>query len=176
MGLSLFAMFYGLDFIATVPPSVRLTAQAFGREQAPLVFGWIFAGHQLGAGVMAFATGVSRDVLASYLPGFFAAGVLCIAATLALWLLKGAQPGGPDGAVGLSDHVMPATLRRLAKQLLPVRGELHRGEKVVDAILRQCLAECGEYARAPRRAGRPAPAIARRSPGCAHARSGARPP
>jgi MFS family permease len=89
MGLSLFAIFYGLDFIATVPPSVRLTAQAFGREQAPLVFGWIFAAHQLGAGVMAFATGVSRDVLASYLPGFFAAGVLCIAATLALWLLKG---------------------------------------------------------------------------------------
>ena len=84
-------MFYGLDFIATVPPSVRLTAQAFGREQAPLVFGWIFAAHQLGAGLMAFAAGISRDLLASYLPAFFAAGLLCIAAALSLllWLLKG---------------------------------------------------------------------------------------
>ena len=48
-GLSLFAMFYGLDWIATVPPTVRLTAQRFGPERANLVFGWIFAGHQLGA-------------------------------------------------------------------------------------------------------------------------------
>ena len=47
--LSLFAMFYGLDWIATVPPTVRLTAQRFGPERANLVFGWIFAGHQLGA-------------------------------------------------------------------------------------------------------------------------------
>jgi predicted MFS family arabinose efflux permease len=88
-GLSMFAMFYGLDFIATVPPSVRLTAREFGREQAPLVFGWIFAAHQLGAGVMAYAAGLSRDALASYLPAFLVAGVLCIAATLSLWLLRG---------------------------------------------------------------------------------------
>ncbi len=46
-GLSVFAMFYGLDWIATVPPTVRLTAQRFGAERAGLVFGWIFAGHQL---------------------------------------------------------------------------------------------------------------------------------
>jgi MFS family permease len=89
VGLSLFAMFYGLDFIATVPPSVRLTAQAFGREQAPLVFGWIYAAHQVGAGLMAFAAGASRDLLASYLPGILTAGVLCIVAALSLWLLKG---------------------------------------------------------------------------------------
>jgi predicted MFS family arabinose efflux permease len=89
IGLSFFAVFYGLDFIATVPPSVKLAAQTFGREQAPLVFGWIFAAHQLGAGVMAFAAGLSRDVLASYLPAFFTAGVLCLAAALSLWLLRG---------------------------------------------------------------------------------------
>ena len=62
-GLSLFAMFYGLDWIATVPPTVRLTAQRFGPERANLVFGWIFAGHQLGAGVAAFGAGLSRTVL-----------------------------------------------------------------------------------------------------------------
>jgi sugar phosphate permease len=81
-GLSLFAMFYGLDWIATVPPTVRLTAQRFGAERANLVFGWIFAGHQLGAGAAAFGAGLSRTVLASYLPAFFVAGALCLIAAL----------------------------------------------------------------------------------------------
>jgi MFS family permease len=81
-GLSLFAMFYGLDWIATVPPTVRLTAQRFGPERANLVFGWIFAGHQLGAATAAFGAGLSRTLLASYLPAFFAAGALCIAAAV----------------------------------------------------------------------------------------------
>jgi len=81
-GLSLFAMFYGLDWIATVPPTVRLTAQRFGPERANLVFGWIFAGHQLGAATAAFGAGLSRTVLASYLPAFFVAGALCIVASL----------------------------------------------------------------------------------------------
>jgi MFS family permease len=81
-GLSLFAMFYGLDWIATVPPTVRLTAQRFGPERANLVFGWIFAGHQLGAGAAAFGAGLSRTVLATYLPAFFVAGALCVVAAL----------------------------------------------------------------------------------------------
>jgi sugar phosphate permease len=83
-GLSLFAMFYGLDWIATVPPTVRLTAQRFGPERANLVFGWIFAGHQLGAGTAAFGAGLSRTVLSSYLPAFFAAGALCLVASLSV--------------------------------------------------------------------------------------------
>src|SRR5204863_228929 len=77
-GLSLFAMFYGLDWIATVPPTVRLTAQKFGPERANLVFGWIFAGHQLGAATAAFGAGLSRTALQTYLPAFFIAGALCI--------------------------------------------------------------------------------------------------
>ncbi len=81
-GLSLFAMFYGLDWIATVPPTVRLTAQRFGPERANLVFGWIFAGHQMGAATAAFGAGLSRTVLATYLPAFFAAGALCIVASM----------------------------------------------------------------------------------------------
>ena len=81
-GLSVFAMFYGLDWIATVPPTVRLTAQRFGPERANLVFGWIFAGHQLGAGVAAFGAGLSRTIYATYLPAFFVAGALCIFAAL----------------------------------------------------------------------------------------------
>jgi MFS family permease len=89
VGLSAFAIFYGLDFIATVPPTVRLAARAFGREQAPVVFGWIFAAHQLGAGIMAVAAGESRDLLLSYLPAFLGAGVICVVAAVSLLLLRG---------------------------------------------------------------------------------------
>ena len=89
VGLSGFAIFYGLDFIASIPPTVRLVARRFGREQAPLVFGWIFAVHQFGAGVMALAAGKSRDIFSSYLPAFFAAGVICVVAALSLLLLRG---------------------------------------------------------------------------------------
>jgi len=87
-GLSLFAMFYGLDWIATVPPTVRLTAQRFGPERANLVFGWIFAGHQLGAGTAAFGAGLSRTLLASYLPAFFIAGALCVVAALIVLMIS----------------------------------------------------------------------------------------
>ncbi|MCR0981301.1 MFS transporter [Roseomonas populi] len=88
-GLSIFAVFYGLDWIATVPPTVKLAGQAFGREKAPLVFGWVFTGHQLGAALAAFGGGLSRDVLASYLPAFYVAGAACLIASL---LVLGARP------------------------------------------------------------------------------------
>jgi MFS family permease len=92
-GLSLFAMFYGLDWIATVPPTVRLTAQRFGAERANLVFGWVFAGHQAGAATAAFGAGLSRTLLASYLPAFFVAGALCIiAALIALGISRPPKP------------------------------------------------------------------------------------
>jgi sugar phosphate permease len=96
-GLSLFAVFYGLDWIATVPPTVRLTAQKFGAERANVVFGWIFAGHQLGAGVAAFGAGMSRTMLATYLPAFFVAGALCIIAALIVLTISRPAPK-PAGA------------------------------------------------------------------------------
>jgi MFS family permease len=88
VGLSAFAIFYGLDFIATVPPTVRLTAQTVGAVQTPLVFGWIFAVHHLGAGLTAFSAGVTRDALGTYLPALLAAGALCLAATACMGLLR----------------------------------------------------------------------------------------
>ncbi|GKQ49468.1 MFS transporter [Bradyrhizobium sp. Ce-3] len=91
-GLSVFAMFYGLDWIATVPPTVRLTAQRFGAERANLVFGWIFAGHQLGAGAAAFGAGLSRTIYASYLPAFFIAGALCVMAAALTLAIARPQP------------------------------------------------------------------------------------
>jgi MFS family permease len=84
-GLSLFGVFYGLDWIATVPPTARLTADRFGRERANVVFGWIFAGHQLGAASAAFGAGLTRTELSTYLPAFFTAGLMCILAALAIF-------------------------------------------------------------------------------------------
>jgi len=93
-GLSLFAVFYGLDWIATVPPTVKLTADRFGRERAGMVFGWIFAGHQIGAASAAFGAGFSRTEFASYLPAFFVAGALClVAAGLVLTIAKPSSAG-----------------------------------------------------------------------------------
>jgi MFS family permease len=83
-GLSMFAVFYGLDWIATVPPTVKITADRFGREKAGIVFGWIFAGHQIGAASAAFGAGLVRTVYDTYLPAFFVAGALCIIAAAAI--------------------------------------------------------------------------------------------
>jgi len=95
-GLSVFAMFYGLDWIATVPPTVKLAGTAFGRERAPMVFGWIFAAHQVGAATAAFGAGLSRTLLLTYTPALYAAGTAClVAALLALMVRRTAQQGGP---------------------------------------------------------------------------------
>jgi MFS family permease len=83
-GLSVFGVFYGLDWIATVPPTVKITADRFGREKAGIVFGWIFAGHQIGAAFAAFGAGLIRTEYSTYLPAFFVAGALCIIAALAV--------------------------------------------------------------------------------------------
>ncbi|MFG1465544.1 MFS transporter [Xanthobacter sp. DSM 24535] len=91
-GLSVFAVFYGLDWVATVPPTVKLTAEHFGRERANLVFGWIFAGHQIGAAAAAFGAGLSRTMLANYLPAFFIAGALCLIAAALLVTLRRQGP------------------------------------------------------------------------------------
>jgi len=89
IGLSAFAVFYGLDWVATVPPTVRLAAARFGAEKTNLTFGWIFAAHQLGAATAAFGAGLSRTELMTYLPALYVAGVACvIAAALVLTIAR----------------------------------------------------------------------------------------
>jgi sugar phosphate permease len=97
-GLSLFAVFYGLDWIATVPPTVRLATNIFGREKAPMMFGWIFTGHQIGAAVAAFGAGVLRTAMDGYLEAFMLAGLACLVA-VAMSLMIGRQPTAPARAV-----------------------------------------------------------------------------
>jgi predicted MFS family arabinose efflux permease len=79
-GLGWFAVFYGLDWIATVPPTVRLTADAFGRENTGVVYGWIAASHQLGASTAAFGAGAIRTARGGYDAAFWIAGLLCLLA------------------------------------------------------------------------------------------------
>ena len=82
--LSLFAIFYGLDWIATVPPTVRLCADRFGDRDAPILFGWIGAGHQLGAATAALGAGLLRTELDSYVQAFMLAGAACVGIALVL--------------------------------------------------------------------------------------------
>ncbi|HEY9100859.1 MFS transporter [Chitinimonas sp.] len=81
-GLPLFAMFYGLDWVATVPPTVKLTTDRFGSREAPVVFGWIVAGHQLGAAFAALGAGLLRNSLGSYTVATMISGGLCIISAL----------------------------------------------------------------------------------------------
>jgi len=76
--LSLFAVFYGLDWIATVPPTVALTARAFGREKVGIMFGWIVASHQIGAALAAWGAGFIRTSEGAYDHAFFISGSLCV--------------------------------------------------------------------------------------------------
>jgi MFS family permease len=80
IGLPIFAVFYGLDWIATVPPTLKLATNAFGRARAPIMFGWIFTGHQLGASLIAFVAGLIRTQSGSYDTAFILSGFLCIIA------------------------------------------------------------------------------------------------
>jgi MFS family permease len=90
--LTIFAVIYGLDFIATVPPTVKLTVAEFGREMGPAIFGWIFAAHHVAAGLMAYGTGVSRDMIGSYVPAFMMAGIACLVAAPSFYFLKRPEP------------------------------------------------------------------------------------
>ena len=101
-GLSLFAMFYGLDWVATVPPTVKLSNAAFGRERGAMIFGWIFAGHQIGSATAAYGAGLTRTVLLSYAPALYASGAACLLAAVAIFLLR------PRPASGFAAAEVPA--------------------------------------------------------------------
>jgi len=79
-GLILFIVFYGLDWVATVPPTVQLARRAFGQQNFAIVYGWIFAAHQLGAASIAFAAGAVRTFFGDYQLAFMFSGLLCLVA------------------------------------------------------------------------------------------------
>ena len=81
VALVAFAVFYGLDWIATVPPTIAIAADTFGRERVGVVFAWIFAAHQLGAAFAAWAAGATRGWFGTYSPAFLAVGAICLVAS-----------------------------------------------------------------------------------------------
>ena len=76
-----FIVIYGLDWVATVPPTIALCREVFG-ERGPLVFGWVFASHQIGAGIASVLAGMVRDHTGQYTVAWFAAAGLCAVAAL----------------------------------------------------------------------------------------------
>lgn len=100
VSLTVFAVFYGLGWIATVPPTVRLANASFGERDGPIVFGWVLVAHQLGAAVAAFGAGVIRETTGSYAPAFVLAGASAVLASFVF-----------IGGLGRGNRARPARLQ-----------------------------------------------------------------
>ena len=94
-----FIVFYGLDWVATVPPTLALCREHYGEDSA-IVFGWVLASHQVGAALVAYLGGVARDAFGSYDVVWYASGALCaVAALMALVIRRRTGPAAPELAV-----------------------------------------------------------------------------
>jgi predicted MFS family arabinose efflux permease len=91
--LAFFIVFYGLDWVATVPPTVALCRQQFGTARSSIIFGWVFAGHMVGAGIAAEIAGLIRESTGSYSDAWWMAGGLCLLAAVAIFGIR--SPGQP---------------------------------------------------------------------------------
>jgi sugar phosphate permease len=113
VGLILFIVFYGLDWVATVPPTIAISSQTFGRSAGPIVFGWVFAAHQVGSAAVASVAGIIRTVTGGYALAFLGSGLLClIAAGLCLFVrytgeMETTTPLAPAGPL-----IRPASAER----------------------------------------------------------------
>jgi sugar phosphate permease len=92
-GLSLFAVFYGLDWIATGPPTMRLMRDVVGNERTGIMIAWITVIHQVGGASAAYLGGLLRITFGSYLEAFIISGLLCIAAALMVLLIGAGRRG-----------------------------------------------------------------------------------
>jgi MFS family permease len=88
--LAIFAVFYGLDWVATGPATFALTNEVFGRKDAPVIVSWIFVGHQVGGAIAAFGAGAVRSFSGNYLLAFLSAGIACLLASMLV--LRVAKP------------------------------------------------------------------------------------
>jgi predicted MFS family arabinose efflux permease len=88
LGIVAFAVLFGIDYIATVPPTIALTADTFGRRNVGVVYGWVFAAHMVGAAVAAWGAGIIRDTQGSYTIAFISAALLAGLASLAALMIR----------------------------------------------------------------------------------------
>ena len=97
-GLAIFAIVFGLDYIATVPPTAALAVDLFGRRNVGAVFGWVFFAHQVGAALAAYLGGLARATLGDYQFSFLIAAVLAImGGMMALRIGQGPRPSPVAG-------------------------------------------------------------------------------
>lgn len=99
MTIAAFAILFGLDYIATVPPTVALVADRFGRHNVGVVYGWVFASHMVGAAIAAWAAGVVRESVGDYAAAFVAAGWIAILAGFAALMIRRPGSGADAPAV-----------------------------------------------------------------------------
>lgn len=97
LSLSVFSVFYGLDWVATGPATFALTNEAFGRRDAPVIVSWIFAAHQIGGAMAAFGAGAVRSLYGSYLIAFIASGLACLLASMLVLRMT------PRGAIAVAE-------------------------------------------------------------------------
>ena len=95
-----FAVLFGLDYIATVPPTVALVADTFGRRNVGIVYGWVYFAHMFGAAILAVVAGVIRDNAGTYTAAFVFAGWLAVVAGLAALAIRRPGPAAPAPAIG----------------------------------------------------------------------------
>ena len=115
MSIGAFAILFGLDYIATVPPTVMLVANTFGRHNVGVVYGWVFAAHQVGAAVAAFVAGVVREHVGDYAAAFYAAGAIAIVAGFAALMIgRMGRRGGMRHGGRLAGRRVTQTFRTLA--------------------------------------------------------------
>jgi sugar phosphate permease len=92
MSIAAFAILFGLDYIATVPPTVALVADRFGQQNVGVVYGWVFASHMIGAAIAAWVAGIVRENVGDYAAAFVAAGWIAIIAGFAALAIRRKRP------------------------------------------------------------------------------------
>jgi sugar phosphate permease len=93
LSLSAFAVLYGLDWVATGPPTFALTNEVFGERDAPVIISWVYAGHQIGGALAALGAGSVRGVTGSYMLAFLASGLACMMASMLVLRVTRRVPG-----------------------------------------------------------------------------------
>ncbi len=99
--LSLFTVFYGVDWFATVAPTIRLVTNTVGRERSGIVYGWVFTVHQIGGASAAFFAGLFRIEFATYLQAFMLSGLMCLCAAIAVLFIGRGELRGRELAAAV---------------------------------------------------------------------------
>jgi len=110
-----FIVVYGLDWVATVPPTAALCREAFG-DAGTIVFGWVFAAHQVGAAIASVAAGAIRDATGEYTGAWFSAAVLCTVAAVISWTIRrGDRSSTPTSSTSSSTIDAPTSAQYFPK-------------------------------------------------------------